>query len=116
MAVKNDSLMGLFGWTWSWWFQKKQREVTPFLPSGVYLVDMVVGCPPTEMEVGALPEAVTKAVMGKIPNVKPSKIEESRRTGGTYYEIEGADGSNKMDVEIKADGSGMKSEKMGSGS
>lgn len=66
----------------------------------------------TEMEMSALPEAVTKAVMGKMPNFKPSKIEESRRPAGTYYEIEGADGSNKMDIEIKADGSAMKAEKM----
>lgn len=65
----------------------------------------------TELEMGALPKAVTDAVMGKMPNFKPSKIEESKRPAGTYYEIEGMDGSNKMDVEIKADGTMMKSEK-----
>ena len=70
----------------------------------------------TEVEMGALPEAVSKAVMDKMPNFKPSKIEESRRTAGTYYEIEGADGSNKIDIEIKADGSSMKAEKLASGS
>lgn len=64
---------------------------------------------------GALPEAVTKAVMGNMPNLKPSKIEESIRPAGTYYEIEGADGSNKMDIEIKADGTSMKAGKLTSG-
>lgn len=70
----------------------------------------------TEIEMGALPEAVTKAVMGKMPNFKPGKIEQSRRPAGTYYEIEGTDGSNKMDIEIKADGTEMKAEKLTSAS
>lgn len=69
----------------------------------------------TETEMGALPGAVTTAVMAKMPNFKASKIEESRRSAGTYYEIEGMDGSNKMDIEIMADGSGMKAEKLTSG-
>lgn len=69
----------------------------------------------TEIEMGALPDAVSKAVMGKMPKFQPSKIEESRRTAGTFYEIEGMDGANKMDIEIKGDGTGMKAEKLASG-
>ena len=66
----------------------------------------------TVVEMSAVPEAVNKAIMAKMPNFKSSKVEESKRPDGMYYEIEGADGSDKMEVEIKADGSGMKTEKM----
>lgn len=60
-----------------------------------------------ETEMSALPKAVTDAVLRKMPNLKTTKIEESKRPAGTYYEIEGTDGSKKMDIEIKADGSSM---------
>lgn len=69
----------------------------------------------TEIEVSALPKAATDAVMAKMPAFAPTKVEESVRTAGTFYEIEGMDGANKMDVEIMADGSSMKAEAMKAG-
>ena len=66
----------------------------------------------TAVDMSAVPDAANKAIMAKMPNFKSSKVEESKRTDGMYYEIEGTDGANKLEVEIKADGSGMKSEKM----
>lgn len=69
----------------------------------------------TEVDMSAVPKAVTDAVMGKMPNFKPNKIEESKRPAGTFYEIEGMDDTNKMDVEIMADGSSMKAEAMKAG-
>ncbi len=70
----------------------------------------------TEITMDKVPEVVTKAVMAAMPAFAPSKIEESKRPAGTFYEIEGADGAKKMDVTIKADGTEMKAEELKSGS
>jgi uncharacterized membrane protein YkoI len=70
----------------------------------------------TEIQMSELPDAVTKAIMAKLPKFQATKVEESRRTSGTYYEVEGADGGKNWDVEIKADGTGLTSKELTKGS
>lgn len=70
----------------------------------------------TEITVNDLPSVVSQAIMAKMPKFQATKIEESRRLGGTYYEVEGADDAKKWDIEVKADGTGMTSKDLGKSS
>lgn len=66
----------------------------------------------TEVTMKELPQAVSKAIMAKMSAFKASKIEQSRRPDGTYYEVEGSEGGKQYDIEIMADGTGMEVEEL----
>jgi uncharacterized membrane protein YkoI len=66
----------------------------------------------TIIDANQLPKEVQDAIMGKMPNFQVKKVEESRRAAGTYYEVEGSADGKDWDVEIKADGTDIKTSEL----
>jgi hypothetical protein len=69
----------------------------------------------TAASASALPPGVQSAIKDKYPLFQSSLVEKSRRPDGTYYEIEGSDGTSRWELEIMDDGSHLEAKRLGQG-